>query len=433
MLKNLNESHFIYDFINHLFKYFDHYVNFIFSNFDKFILCSEDKKSMSLIVSKLSSIIEEENKNDFALVIKYIDKILQLIVKHESLIQLFNLKFHKFEEHLMDSSLNELILFFKSLKISSILFENSELTSKIYNFIVILLKDQNQEKDLKLINNYKTKKSAIKVLPLILKYSYRSNREEIIKWLESEIVQNSSYFKRRLFLTFFKSSCKLLSVNFLKELGIISIALNFFSDLDIVLPRLIKTLNSIFPIIYDDIKLKETIIMYIKGLKTKDKETLLYVSKFNKILTQITGSHIIFSLIFDAEAEKIKSEKIIQAKEAMLLPIKEDKKGKKSFSKKAANKPVLKVNYQVPRKESSGAKETLVTEINTKTQRKNSFLYVRKEQSVEKKNGGKDTMGDIFSEKNKTQNTNGLIPHLNGSRVVKTVITVKDSSVRKKR
>ncbi len=434
MVRIISETHFINDLLNFLINNLSTYGEVLFEKFDKIFMAipPEDKKNSNILLNKVVSLIEDENKYDFAFLMKYFDKVLAALQSHEIFLGLLNKKFQKFEEFLVANTTQyEIVLFFKSLAKCDHIWENSDLLIKINNFTQNFIKES-PGNDTKLIKNYKTQKSAVKILPLILKYSLRNMREEVMKWFETEIVENSSYFRRRFFLTFFKAASKVLSCNFLKENGILQIAFKFFSDLEVFLPKLISIFNIVSPLVLDDPKFKEILFMSVKSIKTQDRETLSEIENFNKNLSLYEDDHNPFQPLFAKDAEKLKQEQDLHAKE-IIIPIKEDKKNKKFFSKKsgATNKSVLKVScIQNSSKKENVTREILNTETTSRGHnRKGSFINGNgKDLSVDRKSIVRDSTRDNSLDRNKVQNNN-MKSTFYGTKSIKTIITVKDSGV----
>ena len=82
------------------------------------------------------------------------------------------------------------------------IFESFDFTSKIYFFIIKILQDIN--------SNIPLKVSAMNIIPFLLKYGKRAEKEDLIKFLDKEILFNKSFYNRRLLIFFFGlfSNCR---------------------------------------------------------------------------------------------------------------------------------------------------------------------------------------------------------------------------------
>ena len=94
---------------------------------------------------------------------------------------------------------------------------------------------------------------------MVVKYASKAIKEEILKYVEKEVIGNKSFYKRRYYFSFFKKSLEILSVSFLKENGLVDNLLKFLSDSNLFTKNSLKFVREIFPLIYDDAKIKSII------------------------------------------------------------------------------------------------------------------------------------------------------------------------------
>jgi hypothetical protein len=72
----------------------------------------------------------------------------------------------------------------------------------------------------------------MKLLAALMKYSTQNYQQEILKYIKSEVIDNSNFFKRRLFLSFLEHCIELFSVGYLTEIGILTNFSNFLTFTD---------------------------------------------------------------------------------------------------------------------------------------------------------------------------------------------------------
>lgn len=166
------------------------------------------------------------------------------------------------------------INFFEKLKDVEILFENFEFTSKIYIIVMKFLNDEN--------SNVPLKNSAIKLMPYLLKFGKKIEKEDILKFLEKEIIENKNFYKRRLYFPFFEEAIKIFSINSLMNYQIIDNVLKFFNDNKLMQSKLIKILDSIYPLILSESRIKFIINNKLDNLK-KMKNGDIELSRVNII------------------------------------------------------------------------------------------------------------------------------------------------------
>jgi hypothetical protein len=152
---------------------------------------------------------------------------------------------------------------------------NDDFSVKIFNFIKKFINSE----------NYQIQIEIIRILAKDLKYC--KNKEDILKYTESELFQSKSFYKRRLYFTFFETCLELFSIKYIKENGILENFFKFFEEdsSSIIICMLICIFPSIYPLINDDIELKFKFLNKVSDLKksTKltDKEIIISLKKFS--------------------------------------------------------------------------------------------------------------------------------------------------------
>lgn len=72
----------------------------------------------------------------------------------------------------------------------------------------------------------------MKLSAAAMKYSNQFFQHDILKYIKSEVMDNSNFFKRRLYLSFLEHCIELFSVGYLTEIGILTNFSNFLTFTD---------------------------------------------------------------------------------------------------------------------------------------------------------------------------------------------------------
>ena len=113
----------------------------------------------------------------------------------------------------------------------------------------------------------------MKLLAAILKYSNQFYQQDILKFIKSEVMDNSNFFRRRLYLNFLEHCIELFSVGYLTEIGILSNFSNFLTFTDtydankLTIQKVLNLLKYFLPFI---------------SIETKNNDNLYFVI-FNKL------------------------------------------------------------------------------------------------------------------------------------------------------
>ena len=147
------------------------------------------------------------------------------------------------------------------------IFESFDFTSKIYFFIIKILQDIN--------SNIPLKVSAMNIIPFLLKYGKRAEKEDLIKFLDKEILFNKSFYNRRLYLTFLEHAIKNFSFFSLVYFQIVENFVKLLQDNNIIISKVLSLLKNVIPFIYLDSKLKYILldkIDILRKINTNDYE-----------------------------------------------------------------------------------------------------------------------------------------------------------------
>lgn len=133
-----------------------------------------------------------------------------------------------------------------------------DFSKKILNFIKYFIHS----------DNFQIQTDAIALLVKNLKFC--KDKEEIIKYTESEFFLDKSFYKRRLYLIFFQHSLKVFSINYIKEIGLLNNIFEFFEDNSINICNLISMLPDFYPLINDINEIKFKLLNKMTDLRKKE-------------------------------------------------------------------------------------------------------------------------------------------------------------------
>lgn len=151
------------------------------------------------------------------------------------------------------------INFFEKIKNLEVLFDKFEFIAKLHEMVMRFLCDDN--------TNVPLKNSAIKILPYLIKFGKKAEKEEILKFIEKEVIENKNFYKRRLYFPFFEEAIKIFSISTLLSLQIIDHILKFFNDNKLLQSKLIKMLKIFYPLVFNESRIKFIINNKLDNLK----------------------------------------------------------------------------------------------------------------------------------------------------------------------
>lgn len=119
---------------------------------------------------------------------------------------------------------------------------NDKILKKIFSLAKILLKNECLE----------IQKESIRIFSILSKAKNLLFWDEVIKFVDLEIIKNDNYYNRRLFCDFFSENLKIFSFKFLSEKGQIEEFFKLLNDNYQMLTRFFKILKNFFPLVTDD-------------------------------------------------------------------------------------------------------------------------------------------------------------------------------------
>ena len=148
---------------------------------------------------------------------------------------------------------------------------NSEdFSKKILNFIKYFIN----------YDNFQIQTDAVALLTKNLKFC--KDKEEILKYTDSEFFLDKSFYRRRLYLIFFQNSLKVFSINYIKEIGLLENIFEFFDDTSINICHLISMLPDFYPLINDMNEIKFKLLNKLSELRKK--ETYADDKEINRVI-----------------------------------------------------------------------------------------------------------------------------------------------------
>jgi hypothetical protein len=125
---------------------------------------------------------------------------------------------------------------------------------------------------------FETKIDSVKILAKLCKS--KLIWDDLIKFIDSNILTSKNFYNRRLYLYFFEELIKNLSYKFLTEKGQIEELMKLINDNNQILSKFLKIIKLFFPLVTDD-KIKfliynklEAVRKQIKNKEINDKEVI---------------------------------------------------------------------------------------------------------------------------------------------------------------
>jgi hypothetical protein len=233
------------------------------------------KETITKFFSLLTEIFEEQNK---------IENVIVYLIKDEFFSE-FNNCYSKIENFFkFDNDYRNLVLLLSSIHKEGIrLFQKDDFNNKLYTHIKRLLKEENLQ----------VKNECLKLLARLIKYGSKSMKEEVLKYIDQEIVNSKSYYTRRLYFVIFEECLEIISLSCLKEKNLIDYLMRLLNENNMfMICRVISFIPSIYYCIYEELKIINMInarIEFGKSTYPKDfitmqtlKRTEEFINKFCK-------------------------------------------------------------------------------------------------------------------------------------------------------
>jgi hypothetical protein len=182
------------------------------------------------------------------------------------------------------------------------------------------------------------KTEAIKLLAKTLRFSNKSQSEEILKYIENEVLISKNTFIRRLFFIFFEESLKIFSISFLKEKKIINLFTNLMEDNINLANKALSLVPKFYILIEDDPSVIEKINSGVKFIKTyyRDNYTLENLRNYEFEIDRLTKRLDLIEKekILENDREKCYRERLYYHKDVMNITTIKTEKDEDFFMKK---------------------------------------------------------------------------------------------------
>ena len=179
--------------------------------------------------------------------------------------------------------------------------------------------------------NLQIKTDAIKLLAKTLRYSNRSQTDDIMKYIENEIIGSKTTYCRRLFFVFFEVCLKIFSISYIKEKRLINLLIRLMEDNINIANKALSLVPKFYILIIDDVKLVNFInsgVKYIKNLYIKDIFTAENLILYEKQIEKLTESkdNLDNVKLFEIDREKYDNENKFNYKDPInITTIKNDR------------------------------------------------------------------------------------------------------------
>jgi len=233
------------------------------------------KETIAKFFTLLTEIFEEQNKQE---------NVIVYLIKDEFFSE-FNNSYSKIENFFkFDNDYMNLVLLLSSIhKEGTRLFQRDDFNNKLYIHIKRLLKEENLQ----------VKNECLKLLARLIKYGGKTLKEEVLRYIDLEIVSSKSYYTRRLYFVIFEECLETISLSSLKEKNLIDYLMRLFNENNMfMICKVLSFIPSIYYCIYEELKIMNMInarIELVKMTYPKDvltmqtlKRTEEFINKFCK-------------------------------------------------------------------------------------------------------------------------------------------------------
>jgi hypothetical protein len=124
----------------------------------------------------------------------------------------------------------------------------------------------------KLLKNekFEVQKHILKILVKFLKFN--KNKEDILKYTEKDLLKSISYYDRRLYLVFFEHCLDRISMDLIKECGILDNYFSLLNDNNFILLKIIQTLPIFYFFVADHTSIKFIVMTKLGNLNKTSKD-----------------------------------------------------------------------------------------------------------------------------------------------------------------
>jgi hypothetical protein len=196
----------------------------------------------------------------YPIFISQIENLIDFFNQSEEFVDFFMSKYDNIISFIqMQANWRIAIKFFEKIVKIIVLMENFLFTTKLYNIVMKFLNDQNSVLPLKNV--------AMKILAHCLRFCKKTEKDEIIRYLEKDIIESKNYYIRRLYFPFFQEALNIFSISALMQYSIFDIILKFLNDNKLIQANIISNLKDFYPLIFTDNRIKFMINSKMENLK----------------------------------------------------------------------------------------------------------------------------------------------------------------------
>jgi hypothetical protein len=196
----------------------------------------------------------------YPIFISQIENLIDLFNENEDFVEFFMNKYDNLISFIqMQANWRIAITFLEKIVKIIVLMENFLFTTKLYNIIMKFLNDQNSVLPLKNV--------SMKILAHCLRFCKKIEKDEIIRYLEKDIIENKNYYIRRLYFPFFQEAINIFSISALIQYQFFDIILKFLNDNKLIQAKIISNLKDFYPLIFTESRIKFMVNSKMDNLK----------------------------------------------------------------------------------------------------------------------------------------------------------------------
>lgn len=118
---------------------------------------------------------------------------------------------------------------------------------------------------------------AVRLLSIVLKYSRKCEKEDILRFIDKNLFDNESFYRRRVHPLFIEACSNHFSIQFMKENGIIDHFISTLSGNSIIACKGIALMAKIYPLIADDNRLRFMVMNKLEQLRKEGTDLELKI------------------------------------------------------------------------------------------------------------------------------------------------------------
>jgi len=213
-----------------------------------------------LILPKFINTIDDSMMLTYPIFISQIENLLDLFNESEDFLNFFMNKLENIISFIqMQVNWRIAIIFLEKIVKVIFLMEKFIFTTRLHNVVMKFLIDENSVLPLK--------NTSMKILAHCLRYCKKTEKDEIIRYLEKEIIDSKNYYIRRLYFPFFQEAISIFSISALMQYQIFENILKFLNDNKLMQAKIISNLKDFYPLIFTESRIKFLVNNKMDNLK----------------------------------------------------------------------------------------------------------------------------------------------------------------------